>query len=575
MTDALTRPRLLEPDDARLDRARERLRTAFETYDGSHDHAAPPALVHDPTLSAAAYRLTVRDGVAVVAGSDTDGLRHGIHALAKLVVRQHGRLTDVVVEQSPALTVRGVCLDVGRRRWRTETLRAFIDEMAWLGLNRLQLHLTEWNAFRIGLSDIRFRGLADPDHYSSDELNELIELAHADGIAVSVELNLPAHCTALIEAFPDLGVRGSDVVLADGSTWTGFPTTGWMLDIARPQVVDFCTDLVRAVVSEVHADAYHLGGDEWFGSEELARSPGLQAAASDLAARAGAPGAASYTPADVVVDFLNRMCAVVREAGGRAEIWSWWDQAGAVAVQPDSTTTITAWGAGDEASRLVAQGYSVVASPEDTHYVTPRTAPGNLPGVNYVAVDCQRLSSGPLQTGGGEQLAIWCDWAEEQPDEYFLWYAAAALRVFATRAWDGPSPEADNAAAQHDLIRRPGTRGVGGPRVVVGGDERLVGVRINAVSGAHVTSIGGKWTHETARLLDRWRGAVIEIAAPSGPWHELMRLDKQLPPTWMSLPLNEVGPLDCRLRLAGPGEPTIDQVEWLVADGLDEESAHV
>lgn len=562
----------LDPSAATLlDAAFRRLDQCIVVHRDPSSHATPVSLRVRPSLADQHYEMTVStDGVTMVA-SDERGHRYALHALARQVLDGGGLVPYGASEDGPCTPVRGVCLDVGRRYWQPERLHSLLDEMAWLGLNRLQLHLTEWNAFRIGLADQRFAHLRAEEHYTADQLNELIEAAHADGIQVSVELNLPAHCTALIGAVPALDVPDTDAVLRDGTEWVGHATPAWMIDVTRPAVVDFCADLVTALVREVHADAFHLGGDEWFSEAELARSPSLVAAAArltDLRARTvGDP--TPCTPADVVVDFLNTMCAVVRRAGARAELWSWWQAAGARTLRPDPDITITAWGTLEEVRDLAGAGHPVVASPESTHYVTPRTSPGNLDGVNYVAVDCARLlSSGPAPLDG-EQLAIWCDWAEQESDDYFRWYTLRPLQVFAARTWAGATAQADRlrriaiTADEHGRFARPHARRRG-HRVELVEGERILGVRLDASGGVPLTSEGGQWTKSSAEILDAWRDASVELADPAGAWEIARTLPWQLPQTWMTLPLAADQAVAGRVRLASGASAADDRVEWLI-----------
>lgn len=525
------------------------------------------SIFEDATLAHEAFRLEIADGKTHVYASNPAGHRYGIHALARLVLRGGGRIGTATITDGPALPVRGVCLDVGRRYWQKDTLLRVIDDMAWRGLNRLQLYLTEWNAFRLRLDDERFVHLAADDHYTSAELNELIRIAHQDGIDVSVEVNLPAHCTALIEAEPLLDVDVKDAVLRDGSLWTGHPTSGWMIDVTRSEVRRFCAELLTSLVAEVKADFFHIGGDEWFEASELEKSPSLVAAAERMTiARESEGKTGRCVPADVVVDFLNCMSATVREAGGRAEIWSWWHEAGARVVVPSPDVAITAWGTRQETMRLIDAGYDVIASPEDTHYVTPRTAPGNLGSVNYVVVDGNRLLTEPLVPGSGEQLAVWADWAENEPDNYFEWYAALPLQIFAARAWTGPTAvhldavvlDADHAQTS------PHAQAIQGRTARIAPGQRFSAVRVHPAKGHAVESRAGKWSAESARVLDRWRGTVVEIADSAENWRPIYHLERQLPPTWMTFPLKEDGAVAARIRWDGPDQPSDDQIEWLI-----------
>ena len=74
------------------------------------------AVRRDPGLGAQAYRLTVRDGRAIIESGDSDGAFYGAMTLAQLPVRDRGRWTlpCVRIEDRPALRWRVLSDDVSR-----------------------------------------------------------------------------------------------------------------------------------------------------------------------------------------------------------------------------------------------------------------------------------------------------------------------------------------------------------------------------------------------------------------------------------------------------------------------------
>ena len=97
--------------------------------------------------------------------------------------------------------------------------------MALLGLNRLHLHLTDDQGWRIDVPGWpRLREFAsvraasqttlDPNStdgiphggcYTDDELRGLVAYAEARGVIVVPEIDMPGHMTAAIAAYPHLG----------------------------------------------------------------------------------------------------------------------------------------------------------------------------------------------------------------------------------------------------------------------------------------------------------------------------------------------------------------------------------
>ncbi|NRQ37506.1 family 20 glycosylhydrolase [Nonomuraea sp. NN258] len=519
------------------------------------DGVADIALVHRRDLAPESYRLSVADRVTVAAADDA-GAFYGLQTVLKLLAGRE--LPKGVIEDGPAVRARGVMLDLGRRHWSPDYLRGFVRRMAWLGYNRLQLHLTEWNGFRIRLPG--FEDLATEPAYEVAEVTDLIDYAQALHIEVVPEIDLPAHATAVIERRP--GLRPADAVLNDGSTWTGSPTPSWTMDITRPENREWIKELLGAFCDAFPAvERIHIGGDEW------PVEPALSQASSLLAyARSLHPG---YRPTDALVAFVNELAGVVRERGKQPELWNWWEHAshGDYRLRPDTDTRVTVWEAAErDLAGFTKLGYHVIASPSTTHYVTPRTAPGNRPGVNYVTPDARFLyeewNPSAETLVDGYQLCVWADWAEEQDDAYFDWYARRPLEVLADRMWGGPRlADVDAYLDAVDAQPLPG----GGPpyRVVPGSDgvpARLARVRFRPRVPEGARAADGKWPDELWQALEAVRGTHFQGApGPDGPWVDLAVVTWLPAPTWNVLTVEDRGTF---ARFRAVGAPDGLDIEW-------------
>ncbi|PRB09219.1 family 20 glycosylhydrolase [Microbacterium sp. MYb62] len=536
------------------------------------EHPAPVRLSIDvdQSLGRDCSVLDVTHAGITVRGGDGAGVLYGVQLLLRAVrAAEGGGLPEMRIEDAPRLAVRGICLDLGRRYWSLTTLYSLVDEMAWRGLNRLQLQLTDWNGFRVRLAGERFAVLASDDAYEVQELNDLIAYARERSIRVTAGINLPAHATALIQAMPEL--RFGHEILDDGARWVGWKTDGWLVDFLDTDNRAFLHALVAAFVEQVHADAHHLGGDEWFSDAEL----GLAAELCAEAARIGRVSGRAASPADVVTDFMNELAAAHLDAGRSIEVWSWPGFFGEDrAVVLDHRLSVTAWD--DDIADIVAitdAGYRVIASPEKTHYVTPRTAPGNLAGVNYVAVSGEELLSVRVPHVAGEQLCVWADWAEEQADDYFSWYMEHALPLFAERAWGDFARRTPVAVADaFDATRRDGRMDavVEGARIVVRTRDAVRAVRLLPHLPAGRKAEGGKWLPEVQRTLDACRGIRVRARGETGVWRTVHRMDHQLADAWRWLRLDAAHDV---VDLAIEPDDAPVRVQWVLRDPLTDDLA--
>ncbi|MFI9555454.1 family 20 glycosylhydrolase [Nonomuraea endophytica] len=542
-------------------------------------------LTADPAIAPQSYVLEIADRVRV-RSADPAGAFYGLQTVLKLLSGRE--LPKVTITDGPAVAVRGVMLDLGRRHWDPAYLRRFVRRMAWLGYNRLQLHLTEWNGFRVRLPG--YEDLATEPAYSLDDLTELIGYARSLHIEAVPEIDLPAHASHLIARRPEL--RPADAALNDGAHWTGHTTDAWTMDITRPANREWIKGLLAAFCAAFDTPAIHIGADEWPVEPALSAAPALVAYARSIHPDHG--------PSDALIAFVNELAQVVRDHGKRPEMWNWWEYAsgGTHRISPARDIRLTAWPDTEAEVRAFSDaGYDVIAAPAVSHYVTPRTTPGNRTGVNYVTADPRHLYHDwtPSQVTG-YQLCVWADWAEEQPDAYFDWYATRPLDVLADRLWGGPLlADVDDYLTVVDalpytgkaplrLVREVGPSGevqpVSGLRPVgevgsvcevglAGGVGAVVAlavpVRIRRVrfrpavpSGAR--AVGGKWPEPVWQALDAVRGTRFQGALTAdGPWEDLAVIEWLPTTTWNVLDVEADGAYTC---LRAVDAPDGLEIEW-------------
>jgi hexosaminidase len=105
------------------------------------------------------YSLDVSaDGVATASAKSARGALHALATFSQLIERadppRAGASSDLVVrglpwsiEDAPRFSHRGVLVDTARHWLPVETLKDFIDAMAWSKLSVLHWHITDSQAF--------------------------------------------------------------------------------------------------------------------------------------------------------------------------------------------------------------------------------------------------------------------------------------------------------------------------------------------------------------------------------------------------------------------------------------------
>lgn len=232
-----------------------------------------PELQHqtEAGLDDEAYVLTISARGAVLQSSTARGAAWGEQTwrqLAAQAKREGGVLPAVTIRDAPRFRWRGGQLDVCRHFFPLETVKAYIDWLAWHKLNVFHWHLTEDQGWRLEiqkyprLTEIgawrddgaggRYGGF-----YTQDEAREVVAYAAQREITVVPEIEVPGHALAALAAYPELGCVGQ--LMEVETRWGVFD------DVYCPgneRVFEFLEDVFEEVCALFPGAYVHVGGDE-------------------------------------------------------------------------------------------------------------------------------------------------------------------------------------------------------------------------------------------------------------------------------------------------------------------------
>jgi hexosaminidase len=239
----------------------------------------------------------------------------------------------------PRFAWRGVMLDVARHFFGPDDVKRFVDVISRFGFNRLHLHLTDDQGWRIeipswprlakigGASEV---GGGPGGWYSQEQYAALVEYAEARGVVVVPEIDLPGHVNAAVVAYPELSLPGLEV-----EPYTGIDVGFSCLDVTSLRVQEFVDDVVRELASLTPGPYVHIGGDEVF-----------------------------KIPHEDYVAFVEFACATVR-AHGKQPVG--WEEIAQGALEPG--TIVQHWKKPEHAREAVRKGAQVLMSPASRTYV--------------------------------------------------------------------------------------------------------------------------------------------------------------------------------------------------------------
>ncbi|MGI9822324.1 beta-N-acetylhexosaminidase [Agromyces sp. Marseille-Q5079] len=423
-------------------------------------------LLLDADLGDEAYRLRVEPDGIEIAGGGAAGVFRGATSLLQLLppaIHRRARVdgagwvvAPVEVADEPRFGWRGAMLDVARHFMPKHDVLRFIDLMAMHKLNRLHLHLTDDQGWRMQVR--RYPRLtrvgawrhesqvgADPEgpldgrphggFYTQDDLREIVAYAADRFVTIVPEIESPGHVQAALAAYPELGVR--DVEPGPLDVWPHWGIDENVLN-AEEATVQFFLDVLDEVMDVFPGPFIGIGGDEC-PRVQWQRSPRVQQRMREL-------GLADE--ASVQSWFVGRMAERLAERGRR--VFGWEEL---LEGELADDAVVTSW-RGSAATAIAARlGYDVVACPDDVVYLDYRqsdAADEPIPvSIPITVLDAYRFDPVPkgldeaaAQHVLGGQANLWTEYMDSaRTVDYF---AFPRLCAIAEVLWSGPGgDEAD------------------------------------------------------------------------------------------------------------------------------------
>lgn len=293
------------------------------------------------------YRLTISPERITAWAARPAGLFYAVQTLRQLLPAEAERGTTAgsfaigagEIVDSPRFQWRGAMLDVSRHFLKPADVKRYVDHMALYKLNRLHLHLSDDQGWRIEIKSwpnltahggSTAVGGGPGGFYTQAEYKDIVKYARARFITVVPEIDMPGHTNAALASYPQLNCDGRAPALYTG-TRVGFSS----LCPAREVTYRFVDDVVREIGALTPGRWFHVGGDE-----------------------VKTLSAAQYAA------FVERVQSIVRSRGKEM---IGWDEIGAAKLHP--TTIVQYWRPDATARDAIAQGNRFILSPANKVYL--------------------------------------------------------------------------------------------------------------------------------------------------------------------------------------------------------------
>lgn len=229
-----------------------------------------------------AYSLTVTGKNIVINGTTPAGTFYGVQTLRKsMPAVANGadiKFPQVEIKDQPRFGYRGMHLDVGRHFFTMDSIKQFIDLLAFHNMNRFHWHLTEDQGWRLEISKYPkltevgayrdetivggnesgvYDGKRYGGYYTKEEAKEIVKYAQERFITVIPEIDLPGHMLAALASYPELGCKGKDYKVA--TKWGVFED---VLCMGNDSSMVFLKNIFDEVIEIFPSEYIHIGGDE-------------------------------------------------------------------------------------------------------------------------------------------------------------------------------------------------------------------------------------------------------------------------------------------------------------------------
>lgn len=362
----------------------------------------------NPELGGEGYILTITPDLVTLAASQPEGLFRGVQTIRQLLppsiespAAQPGPwvMPTGVIRDYPRFEWRGMMLDVARHFFGVDDIKRIIDLLAYYKMNRLHLHLTDDQGWRIMIKswpDLATTGGSTAvgggsgGYYTQADYTAIVTYARSRYITVIPEIDMPGHTNAALASYAELNCDG-----IAPSLYTGIEVGFSSLCIGKEITFDFIEDVVGELAELTPGPYIHIGGDETGKTSEV-----------------------DYR------QVVERVQAIVQSKGKHTVGWA---EIARGDLLPD---TIAQHWLGDAVKAAAQQGAPIIMSPGNRAYLDMKyntSSPLGLVWAGYVEVqdayawDPATLVDGVFEDALlGVEAALWSETLESMADIEFM-----------------------------------------------------------------------------------------------------------------------------------------------------------
>ncbi len=399
-----------------------------------------------------AFSIEVGEYILLKANSPRAAM-YGLRAIEDYLYTQgsmpYGKLLDY-----PEVSERALHLDMGRKYFEPEWIKARIRDMSRARLNTLQLHFSEHQGFRIECET--YPEVMSEKYITKAEMRDILAEAKAYGVDIIPSFDNPGHLKQALREHPEFWLEDIYGNKNKGS-----------IDINKPEAREFVKNIITEY-AELFEDSkyFHIGADEFINFDKFDEYPSLAEFGQNFVADGvTANGLDGYTA------YINEIASHTRSLGFVPRIWN----DGVYRKNMDSHVKLndyieicywTRWNDNMASTdTLMEKGHKLInvndmmyyvltdakiyATPPDAEHLYNNWHNGYFAGFDYEAL--QRYDM-PNENILGSSYAIWCDHEEMQTQEEIAEGIFYSLRAMAEKSWGGQKKKRREYSEWKELV---------------------------------------------------------------------------------------------------------------------------
>lgn len=347
----------------------------------------------DPNLHKEAYKVEVINNSVTITAKGNAGFIYGLETIRQLlptaiesnyvVSSAKWEIPNVTINDEPRFQWRGLMLDLSRHFFDKNYILTTIDRLAMHKMNVLHLHLvddqgwrieikkypklTEVGAWRVDQENLSWnaRLTTSPDEkgtyggfFTQEELKEIVKYAASKNIEVIPEIEMPAHVSSAIAAYPELACFDQRIGVPSGGVW---PITD-IYCAGKESTFEFLQNVLDEVMAIFPSKYIHIGGDEAT-KTNWAKCPHCQKRIKDEGLK-NVEELQSY--------FVKRIEKYINSKGKKV---IGWDEILEGGLAPEAT--VMSWRGTKGGTEAADQGHDVIMTPESHCYFNFYQGPQN------------------------------------------------------------------------------------------------------------------------------------------------------------------------------------------------------